>query len=276
MRLCARGLICVGLACSLPLRADPAAGAALSGLENPDDPRVRDVAYSPNAVYRLTGRVGYQIDIEFEAGEKYLGLAAGDVNGLSFESQDNHVFLKPKAVAVATNLTILTDRRHYYFEYAVSSTRATVTPASDTLFALRFRYPRELAVRAEEQSIEHRLDSALDTAVQPLNRHYGYCGSRALQPVAAYDDGVRTHLSFSARAELPAIYVRNDDKTESLVNFTVTSDGMTVQRVVRRLILRRGSLTGCVVNEAFDGSGARLDTQTVSPGVRRDTAAVHP
>jgi len=135
MRLCARGLICVGLACSLPLRADPAAGPAPSGLEYPDDPRVRDVAYSPNAVYRLTGRVGYQIDIEFEAGEKYLGLAAGDVNGLSFESQDNHVFLKPKAVAVATNLTILTDRRHYYFEYAVSPTRATVTPASDTLFA---------------------------------------------------------------------------------------------------------------------------------------------
>jgi type IV secretion system protein VirB9 len=238
-----------------------------------DDPRVREVTYAPNTVYHLTGRIGYQIDLEFEAGERYVGLAAGDVNGLSFEAQDNHVFLKPKAANVITNLTILTDRRHYYFDYSVSATRGTVTPASDTLYALRFRYPQEAARRAATDESARHLESALDMAMKPMNRLYGYCGSRGLKPTAAFDDGVRTHLAFPARAEFPAVYVQNDDGTESLVNFTVTPDGLTIQRIARRFILRRGTLKGCVVNEGYDGSGDRLATGTVSSDVRRDSPA---
>ena len=252
---------------------DPEGAGVLATL---DDPRVREIAYDPNTVYHLSGRIGYQIDIEFESGERYIGLAAGDVNGLSFEAQDNHVFLKPKATGVITNLTILTDRRHYYFDYSVSSNRAIVTPASDTLYALRFRYPMDAAQRLALRDSATHLDQALDSAVQPLNRQYGFCGSHALQPTAAFDDGVRTHLAFAARAEFPAVYVQNDDGTESLVNFSVTPDGLTIHRIGRRFILRRGALTGCVVNEAFDGSGGRLATGTVSTDVRRESPAAKP
>ena len=150
------------------------------GLATLDDPRVREVPYAVNAVYHLAGRIGYQIDIEFEAGERYLGLAAGDVNGLSFEAQDNHVFLKPKAASVITNLTILTDRRHYYFDYVVSANRAAVTAASDTIYALRFRYSQEADRPAGTHCGVNALDQALDNAVSPINRLYGYCGSRYL------------------------------------------------------------------------------------------------
>ena len=257
-------------------RAGPQIVESASALTSPDDPRVRDVPYAPNTVYRLNGRIGYQIDIEFETGERYIGLAAGDVNGLSFEAQDNHVFLKPKAANVMTNLTILTDRRHYYFDYTVGLNRATVTAASDTLYALRFLYPQDAASQAASLASAAHVEQTLDGAVRPLNRHYGYCGSRSLQPTAAYDDGVRTHLAFPARAELPAVYVRNDDGTESLVNFTVTPDGLTIQRIIRRLVLRRGALTGCVVNQDFDGSGERLASGTVSIDVRRDSPPVKP
>ena len=258
------------------VRAGPSNDEAKSALETADDPRVREVAYDPNAVYHLSGRIGYQLDIEFEAGERYIGLAAGDVNGLSFEAQDNHVFLKPKATNVITNLTILTDRRHYYFDYSVSSNRAIVTPASDTLYALRFRYPLNAAKRLALRSGATPLDQALDTPVRPVNRQYGFCGSHVLQPSAAFDDGVRTHLAFPARAEFPAVYVQNDDGTESLVNFTVTPDGLTIHRIARRFILRRGTLEGCVVNEAFDGSALRVGTGTVSTDVTRDSPAAKP
>ena len=254
-------------------RAAANSGDSSVDLATLDDPRVREVPYAVNAVYHLAGRIGYQIDIEFEAGERYVGLAAGDVNGLSFEAQDNHVFLKPKATSVITNLTILTDRRHYYFDYAVSPNRAAVTPASDTIYALRFRYSQEANRPTATRQEVSALDRALDRTVSPINRLYGYCGSRYLQPTAAFDDGVRTHLAFPARAEFPAVYVQNDDKSESLVNFTVTGDGLTIHRVARRFILRRGALKGCVVNEAFDGSGGRLATGTVSTDVRRDIPA---
>lgn len=272
----ARGLA-LALAIAMPTSfAEPPTALAAVPLTSRDDPRIREADYEPSAVYRLTGRVGYQIDIEFERGERYLGLAAGDVNGLSFEAQDNHVFLKPKATAVSTNLTILTDRRQYYFDYTVSPNRAAVTPASDTLYALRFRYPEEVARQAAEQDRAAKLDRALNLQVQPLNRQYSYCGSPSLKPTAAFDDGVRTVLTFPERAELPAIYVQNDDGTEALVNFTVAGNGLTVHRVVRRLILRRGLLKGCVVNEEFGGTGARLADGTVSDDVRRDTPTANP
>src|ERR1700677_3644116 len=68
------------------------------------DTRIRVAAYSGDRVYRLVGYVGYQIDLEFEPDEAFVGLGAGDIEGLAFASQGNHLFLKPKASKVSTNL----------------------------------------------------------------------------------------------------------------------------------------------------------------------------
>ncbi len=79
------------------------------------DPRIRVVPYRADTVYRLRGYVGYQIDITFAPGERFLGLGVGDAKGVSFAPEANHLFLKPRASHVATNLTVLTDRRTYLF-----------------------------------------------------------------------------------------------------------------------------------------------------------------
>jgi type IV secretion system protein VirB9 len=39
--------------------------------------------------------------------------------------------------------------------------------------------------------------------------------------------------------------------------------------VADRFILRRGKLTGCIVNKGFGGAGLRLDSGTVTPAVER-------
>jgi type IV secretion system protein VirB9 len=44
---------------------------------------------------------------------------------------------------------------------------------------------------------------------------------------------------------------------------------LIVHRVAKRFILRRGKLTGCIVNRGFIGGGARLDSGTVAPEVER-------
>src|ERR1700724_2154435 len=107
------------------------------------DSRVRVAAYNGDEVYRLRGFVGYQIDLEFDAGETFTGLGAGDLEGLSFVGQDNHLFLKPKAAKVATNLTVLTSRRHYQFDYTALS-RPPTTDDPGVIYALRFTYPPPL------------------------------------------------------------------------------------------------------------------------------------
>ena len=235
------------------------------------DARIRTVVYAADEVYRLRGYLGFQIDLEFEGGEAFVGLGAGDVDGLAFAAEGNHLFLKPRAASIDTNLTVLTNRRTYHFEY-LASARRTDMPAGEVVYVVRFVYPAAAAPAV--QDVEQHLAQAVPG--RPRNLDYAYCGSPAIQPESAWDDGVQTHLRFGARQELPAIFVNNEDGSESLVNFTVAADELVVHRVVRRLIVRRGHLTGCIVNQRFAGGGAELDSGTLAPDVRRVTRGVAP
>jgi type IV secretion system protein VirB9 len=238
------------------------------------DSRVRTAVYDSDQVYRLRGYVGYQIDLEFEAGETFTGLGAGDIEGLSFVGQENHLFLKPKATKVATNLTVLTNRRHYQIDYA-----AGISPATDeeTIYVLRFKYAPSAVQSAADAAAKH-LDAQLEDASRDRARNvdYWYCGNKSLRPSAASDDGVHTRLTFPTTSEQPAIFVRNDDETESLLNFSMDEGDVIIHRVARRFVLRRGKLTGCIVNQGFVGTGSRLESGTVAPDVERHVQGSKP
>jgi type IV secretion system protein VirB9 len=243
------------------------------------DARIRTVTYRREDVIRLVGQVGYQIDLEFAPEEHFVGLASGDMEGITFETNANHLFLKPKATQISTNLTILTDRRAYHLDYRTAPKR-TDPRLDPVIYAVRFRYPEEearaAATAAEAKANADRLNAAFDASFPApgttLNLDYAYCGPKPLRPDAAADDGIQTRLAFGTRSELPAIFVRNDDGSESLVNFTVTGDALLIHRIARQFILRRGHLVACVVNRHFDGAAQRLSTGTVAPTVTRDAA----
>jgi type IV secretion system protein VirB9 len=222
--------------------------------------------YSSEQVYRLYGFVGYQIDIEFESGETYVGIGGGDLEGLTIGAFDNHLLLKPKVENVGTNLTVFTNRRHYQLAYSASKREP-----DEVMYAVRFKYPPPPAGPTPAQRIEQKLEVASVRRIQ--NYNYWYCGKPTLKPIAASDDGVQTRLTFAAKAELPAIFVRNDDDTESLLNFSVQDGDVVIHRVARRFILRRGRLTGCIVNKSFVGIGDRLESGTIAPDVQRERRA---
>src|SRR4029077_4906832 len=117
---------------------------------------------------------------------------------------------------------------------------------------------------------------ALTDTHRPKNIDYWYCGDPSLMPVAASDAGVHTRLTFAARAEQPAIFILNEDGSESLLNFSMDEGDVILHRVARRFIVRRGSLAGCVVNKGYTGSGERLKSHTVSDDVERATLGERP
>ena len=236
------------------------------------DARIRLLIYAADEVYRLKGYVGYQIDLEFENGESFVGLGTGDLDSLTFASQDNHLFLKPRAGGADTNLTVLTTRRTYHFDYSTSERRPD--PAfGDVIYVLRFIYPQQNGGRAAT-AVEHELATAPEARIHNLS--YDYRGSPQLKPVSAWDDGIQTRLRFDSHEELPAIFVRNDDGSESLLNFTVDAGDLIVHRVARQLTVRRGALHGCIFNQSFSGSGQRLDSGTIAPSVERATRPLPP
>ena len=135
-----------------------------------------------------------------------------------------------------------------------------------------------LVSETASEAAAKRLDSQLDgaSAKRPRNIDYWYCGSEVLRPAAASDDGVHTYVRFDPHAEVPAIFLRNEDGAESLLNFSMENGEVIIHRVARRLILRRGALTGCIVNKGYVGSGERLESGTVAPDVQRERRGLAP
>lgn len=265
----------IALAALLPLGSAVHAEAVAKPGEL--DPRIRCVAYEADQVYRLQAVVGYQIDLQFEAGESFVGIAAGDLDGISYVAKEQHVFLKPRAAAVATNLTVLTDRRTYQFEYVAQPRRLDAERAAP-IYALRFVYgalsPPTVNPETPAVTVEQQLSNA--SAVATRNDNYRYSGARSLRPDAMWDDGTQMHLHFGAGRDLPALFVREDDGTESLANISIEADEVIVHRLAARLIVRRGKLVGHIVNRVFGGGRRALPTGTVSPEVTRRTREVLP
>ena len=261
--------LAVGVCILLSVIAAPSARADWVPAPGGGDPRIRVAPYSSNRVYRLYGYVGYQIDIEFARGERFEGLAAGDIEGIAFKAEGRHLFIKPRVARLRTNLTVLTNRRAYEFDYSVSP--GPPDPGVEqVIYSLRFTYPHPPAAAVPHARQRIAADLARGPVV-PRNFDYWYCGSPSLKPEAVWDNGVETWIRFGARQALPAVFVLGADGSESLVNFSVHRGDVVVQRVVRRLVLRRGRLAGCIVNKAFQGDGARLKSGTVSPRVHRLT-----
>jgi type IV secretion system protein VirB9 len=139
---------------------------------------------------------------------------------------------------------------------------------------LRFLYAPTVGKPTPESQIASELARAKTS--QGRNIDYWFCGNHGLKPAATSDDGVHTRITFTDRAEIPAIFVRNEDGTESLLNFSMEEGDVVIHRVAPRFILRRGHLTACIVNKDYLGAGSRLETGTVSPNVERERKGARP
>src|ERR1700676_2761888 len=170
------------------------------------DPRVRVVAYDPEQVIKLHGFVGYQIHFQFAEGETFVNLAAGDNKALDVGYEANHLVLKPLAEKVSTNITVITNRRVYQFDYSASADRPD-PDRQDVIYSLRFIYPQQEARKAaeelEQQRANFKLAGTNPGPQRSRNKNYWGCGSSAIRPVSAFDDGVQTRLRFAAHAEFP-------------------------------------------------------------------------
>ena len=239
------------------------------------DSRIRTAGYHPDQVYKLYGFVGYAVELIFEDGERFAGTGGGDLEGVTVDAHGNSVLLKPRAAIVSTNLVVFTDRRAYRFDYTVVA-RPPNRPTDEAMYAVRFTYPQVRGPNGEDAQARVDRDLAAADSARVRNRDYWYCGNRSLQPVATSDDGVHTRITFGDRSEIPAIFVRNEDGSESLLNFSMDAGDVVIHRVASRFILRRGKVTGCIVNKGYEGAGLRLESGTVSPGIEREVKGARP
>jgi type IV secretion system protein VirB9 len=205
------------------------------------DPRMRTVWYDPDQVVSLKGFFGYQMMIEFGDDERIENVSIGDAVAwqVTPNRKANLLFIKPIERDIATNMTVVTDRRRYAFE--LSAHAASGPRAPEMAYVVRFLYPPDPSpARAEPPPPPERRNTA-----------YTYTGSRASLPSLVFDDGHFTYFQWPAVAATPALFTLGPDGSESTVNYVVRDGYVVVEQVAARFLLRNGKDVTTVINDAW-------------------------
>lgn len=225
------------------IRHVPLLAAVLAACASPAlaDNRLVSHRYNPDQVVRIPGQLGVQASIAFAEDEHIENVAVGDSASwqITPNKRANLLFVKPLSPRARTNMTVVTDRRTYFFDLLAA-------PGAAPLYVLRFTYPDEPkpAVQAA-MSAEETQDLAAppsETPVDPaaLNFAWRSKGKAALLPSRVYDDGNSTYLTWPAKVLLPAMQVRNEKGVEGPVNFAVRGEVIVVDGVPDIIVLRSG------------------------------------
>ena len=220
------------------------------------DARLAARLYNPDEVVRIDGRIGVQASIAFAEDEHIENVAIGDSTSwqVTPNKRANLLFVKPLAARARTNMTVMTDRRTYFFDLVAA---AQATP----LYVLRFTYPDEPRPEPAPQQASSGLspDEAAAVSGKPetrpvdpaqLNFAWRMKGKAGLLPSRVYDDGMATYLTWSAKTPIPAIQIRNESGAEGPVNFAVRGDVIVVDGVPGLIVLRSGKESATLEHQA--------------------------
>ena len=213
----------------------------------PADSRIRQVTYNPSEVYELTGSYRLTTTIEFERGETVQYLTLGDTIAWQAHPMGHRVHLKPVEPRAVTNLTVITDRRAYYFRLTASSPKDKL----DATYLLRFNYAPgpDIAVNPVAVVKPVVVDTKSASPPAPRNCNYSVSGSKSIKLLRACDDGLFTYLEFSPDATLPAFFAVEADGAEAVVNYRMEGRYVVIERLASLYTLRQGSESLCLFSE---------------------------
>ncbi|MDA1379470.1 TrbG/VirB9 family P-type conjugative transfer protein [Plesiomonas shigelloides subsp. oncorhynchi] len=97
--------------------------------------------------------------------------------------------------------------------------------------------------------------------------------SRAIAPIAAFDDGTFTYLTFPGKGEIPAVFIVAEDGSETLVNTHINPqrpNTLVMQRLAPQWVLRLNNAVVGVTNRGFDTAPVTPSSSTSLRGVTRE------
>lgn len=214
------------------------------------DPRVVRKEFGRDQVVQLAGKLGTQATIGFEDNESIENIAIGDAGKwqITPNKRGNLLFVKPLTATARTNMTVITNRREYFFDLVAA-------PTAKAVYMLHFTYPvSELRRTAGAGGAPAETPRAAKAAALPdaakLNFGWRVQGSRSLLPSRVYDDGLSTYLAWGETQTLPAILTRNSDGAEGPLNYAVRDGVIVIADVPAEIVLRNGKAVATLRRDA--------------------------
>ena len=200
--------------------------------------RIKVVNYVPNGVIHFTGYYYYQTIIEFDPSETIDTVLLGTQNLWQMHIVKNRIYIKPTADNAETNMTLITDKRIYFF--TLQAAKASSINDERITFMLKILYP-------DDKMIDHIVhEAAYD--LPNLNRkelynfkYYVTGTAKHLEPSLILDDGEFTYFQFKGiNNEIPAIFYIGPNAQETLVNYRSVGEYIIVEQVADQFVLRSG------------------------------------
>lgn len=208
------------------------------------DNRLKFVSYNPDDVTNIFTKIGFTTLIKLSPAErvdKSGGLALGDPNAWNISARENNIFIRPIADDPETNLTIVTNKRTYFFNLRTTTVNNNVT------WGIKFLYP-------DDKSLSKQ-DKKPCSNSNVINFNYMGKGNKNLIPVTAFDDGQFTCFVMQDNVDLPIVFKKMPDNSEMLVNFHVQGNTIVIHETYSEFRIRLGSQVAGVKNNEFDRAG---------------------
>jgi len=227
------------------------------------DHRVKIVPYDQNNIVQLKCHYDLQTMIEYASHERILSYNSGQSTSWDITHSPSRPYLlkiRPLAKSADTNLTVVTDKRIYLYE--LKAREQWNMRSKDITFIVRYRYPNEIrkvmegralaALKQEENEEQQQRANASKkdaSKINPseLNMEYSFGGDKSIAPITVFDDGTFTYFKFDKNSDIPAIYLVDDDRSESMVNRHMEGPYMVVEQLGDRFTLRSGKHTTTVL-----------------------------
>lgn len=239
------------------------------------DGRVQTVTYTPYDVFNIHAKVGRAVLVQLEHDERLEGDAAalgmGDSEAWNLSVKGNNILFKPMMPNPDTNLIVTTNKRTYVFQLSIDSNNK-----QEPTYILRFHYPDTVAKNEAKKRAKQTAANDLLYKETGINRkdidikngeYYGF-GDASISPTAMYDDGRFTYLEFNHDSELPVVYKRAADGTETLINMHVNGAAVIVHELAPEFVLRSGRSVLGIKNKQYGSGTFNASGSTVKQSAR--------
>jgi len=229
----------------------------------PGDSRLQYYVYKPNEVFAYTGYFEIQSRIDLDPKEQIITISMGNAGGLWDIIPSGHrLFIKPKVFDATTNMTIITDKRIYYFELYAAKAEEGINDKKIN-FAVKFIYADEATDATKRNKDGSFFELKYPEEPKPevpnpllfanlMNFNYTIAGNKAISPLEIFDDGEFTYIKFKdINADLPAIFEVMGDGSETLINFRKKEGYIIIEKVTSSFTLRLGAQIACIFNETM-------------------------
>lgn len=248
------------------------------------DSRIKTLVYSNNEIFRIVAHYGYQTSIEFSANEQIETISVGQPHSWKITPLNNRLFIKALEGSAHTNMTLITNRRTYFFELESKDPDDMID--EELAYVVRFFYPDKnfnyqqlkrfssnyiapklleparnpaseviSSAVVAENSANRKIESKNNDKTAPvndpkINLNYALSGAENISPMKVFDDTERTYLQFpNNNSLLPFIFSIDDNGRENRLPYSREGKYIVLKQVFNKIILRLNNDEVTVHNE---------------------------